>query len=108
YSALDPHLLLWVYATLIDSSLLAYETFVAPLTPAERERYYAEFRGVGPIWGIAPRDFPESLVGLRGWMAELIANGEVRVSLQGHEVGRYILKPPVWWAPPPAAALLRL
>src|SRR5690349_9256983 len=40
YSALDPHLLLWVYATLIDSSLLAYDTFVGPLTPAERDAYY--------------------------------------------------------------------
>src|SRR5438067_11677283 len=29
YAARDPHLLLWVYATLIDSSLLAYDTFVA-------------------------------------------------------------------------------
>src|SRR5882724_8581737 len=32
YAALDPHLLLWVYATLIDSSVLAYETFVGPLS----------------------------------------------------------------------------
>src|SRR5690242_4971902 len=39
YSALDPHLLLWVYATLIDSSLLAYETFVAPLSRSDRDAY---------------------------------------------------------------------
>ena len=52
YSALDPHLLLWVYATLIDSSLLAYDTFVQPLELAEREEYYAEFRRAGHLWGI--------------------------------------------------------
>src|SRR2546421_2127774 len=51
YAALDPHLLLWVYATLIDSSLVAYETFVAPLAPTDRDRYYAELRAVGPLWG---------------------------------------------------------
>ena len=108
YSARDPHLLLWVYATLIDSSLLAYDTFVHTLAPAERERYYAEFRGAGHLWGIPPRLFPASLEGLRAWMADLIASGEVHVTPQGRHVGRYILEPPVWWLPPPAALALRL
>ena len=108
YSALDPHLLLWVYATLIDSSLLAYETFVRTLEPAERERYYAEFRHAGHLWGIPPRMFPASLEGLRAWMADLIASGEVHVTPQGRRVGRFILEPPVWWLPPPAALALRL
>jgi uncharacterized protein (DUF2236 family) len=76
YSALDPHLLLWVYATLIDSSLLAYDTFVSPLAPAEREAYYAELRAAGPLWGIPPEVFPNSLVMLRTWMSELIESGD--------------------------------
>lgn len=42
YSALDPDLLLWVWATLVDTSLVVYERCVAPLGPAERERYYEE------------------------------------------------------------------
>ena len=107
YSALDPHLLLWVYSTLIDSSLLAYETFVAPLEQAERERYYAEFRDAGPVWGIPPECFPDSLASLRRWMANLIENGEVHVTPQGRHVGRYILAPGAWWMPPPAALLMR-
>jgi len=37
YQALDPELLLWVHATLIDSALLSYRTFVGPLTTAEAE-----------------------------------------------------------------------
>jgi len=93
YSALDPHLLLWVYATLIDSSLLAYDTFVSPLSVSEREAYYAELRRAGPLWGIRASDFPDSLVDLRAWMAHLIASGEVRVSPQGRSVGHYILEP---------------
>jgi uncharacterized protein (DUF2236 family) len=108
YSALDPHLLLWVYATLIDSSLLAYDTFIAPMTVADRERYYAEFRSAGHVWGIEAAHFPATFSDLRLWMAELIDSGEVTVSPQGREVGRYILHPPVWWLPAPAAALLRL
>jgi uncharacterized protein (DUF2236 family) len=108
YSALDPHLLLWVYATLLDSSLVGYETFVGQLLPADRERYYAEFVRSGDVWGI-PRDaFPSSLVELRAWMDSMIASGEVHVSPQGREVGRYILDPPVWWIPPPAALPIRV
>jgi uncharacterized protein (DUF2236 family) len=33
YSASDPELMLWVHATLVHSSLAAYERFVAPLAP---------------------------------------------------------------------------
>jgi uncharacterized protein (DUF2236 family) len=108
YSAHDPHLLLWVYATLIDSSLLAYETFVAPLEPAERDLYYAEFRLAGPIWGIPPEHFPSGLDELRGWMADMIDRGEVQITRQGREVGRYILEPPVWWLPAPLSIPLRV
>jgi uncharacterized protein (DUF2236 family) len=108
YSALDSHLLLWVYATLIDSSLIAYETFVAPLADADREAYYAEFRQAGPMWGIPSGAFPPSLAALRAWMSDLIAMGEVRVTDQGRQVGRYILEPPVWWLPAPLSVPLRL
>src|SRR5438270_14073157 len=52
YSALDEHLLMWVYATLIDSSLVAYDAFVAPLRASEREAYYDELCRAGPAWGI--------------------------------------------------------
>lgn len=33
YSAADPELMLWVHATLVHSSLAAYERFVQPLMP---------------------------------------------------------------------------
>lgn len=99
YAALEPRLLLWVYATLIDSALLAYETFVRPLSEAEREQAYLEFQQAAPIWGIPPEIFPPGTGGLRAWMAELIASGEVQVTPQGREAGRVILRPPLWWLP---------
>lgn len=95
YDALDPHLLLWVYATLIDSSLLAYETFVAPLSSAQRERFYAEVRAQGPLWGIPGQVFPDGVDALRAWMAELIASGEVHVTPQARAIVPHILRPPL-------------
>ena len=108
YSALDPHLLLWVYATLIDSSALAYETFVGPLSPRESATYYDEFRRTAPLWGVPPRLVPETFGDLRAWMAGLITSGEVHVSPQGRYVGQFILNPRKWWAPPPIPELLKL
>jgi uncharacterized protein (DUF2236 family) len=108
YSALDPHLLLWVYATLMDTSLVAYETFVAPLSEEARERYYVEGRDAGRIWGIPPGEFPATLADLRAWMTEMIDTGEVAVSDQGREVGRAILHPPLWWLPPPVTLPMEL
>lgn len=99
YLALDPTLLLWVYATLIDSSLVAYERYVAPLADAERERYYAEMARHGPLWGIPPAILPESLAALRAWMEDLVERGEVAVGMDGRTVARRILRSPAWWMP---------
>src|ERR1700730_6171395 len=42
YRALDPDLLMWVHATLVDSALVTYETFVRRLPAHEREDFYEE------------------------------------------------------------------
>src|SRR5213082_12782 len=42
YRALDPDLLLWVHATLVDSALVTYERFVQRLSPGDREQFYQE------------------------------------------------------------------
>src|SRR5712664_3069548 len=42
YRALDPDLLLWVHATLVDSALVTYETFVQRLAVSDREDFYQE------------------------------------------------------------------
>src|SRR5438309_5125061 len=37
YRALDPELLLWVHSTLVDSAIVAYDTFVRKLRATERD-----------------------------------------------------------------------
>ena len=108
YRALDPGLLLWVYATLIDSALIAYERLVGTLMEKEREAYYAEMCRAGPVWGIPPERFPPDLQALREWMAERIACGEVAVGDQGRAIARQILQTPAWWIPAPAYAPIAL
>src|SRR5499425_2156651 len=52
YSAHDPALLAWVHATLVDTFLVTYERFVAPLTQEERDRYCVEAAAAAPGLGI--------------------------------------------------------
>src|SRR2546429_10004241 len=45
YRALDPDLLLWVHATLVDSALVTYDTFVRALSAGERDAFFPERKG---------------------------------------------------------------
>ena len=58
------------------------------------------------VWGIPRELFPPGIAGLRAWMDEMIACGEVSVTPQGREAARVILRPPVWWLPGPLMAPL--
>jgi uncharacterized protein (DUF2236 family) len=58
YWANELNALLWVYATLIESAMLAYESVLRPLTPAEREGYYAETKIFAALFGIPPQALP--------------------------------------------------
>lgn len=60
YAASDPALMLWVHATLVHSSLAAYELFVAPLSGRERSRYHAEMNIVAELFGTPPSVLPRS------------------------------------------------
>ncbi len=60
YSARDPALLRWVHATLLDSHLLTYTQFVAPLTLEERDRYCQESACSERLFGIPDGYLPRS------------------------------------------------
>jgi uncharacterized protein (DUF2236 family) len=59
YRALDPELLRWVHVTAGFGFLSAYLRFVAPLSRADQDRYYAESARVGHLFGAT--DLPASL-----------------------------------------------
>ena len=93
YSAHDPELLRWVHATLVDSFILTYELYVAPLTPAEKEQYCAESAGIEPLLGIPPGFLPRSVRGLEGYMQAMLAGPDLVVSELGRRLARELLTP---------------
>lgn len=61
YEANREENLLWVHATLLEQSIVAYETYVEELTDAEKEEYYQEAKAFGQLFGIDPERYPETL-----------------------------------------------
>lgn len=74
YAAKDPALLLWVLATLIDTSLVMHERFVRPLSIPEREAYYDDMRRVGSLLGVSPGAMPRDAGALQDYVAEMCAS----------------------------------
>ncbi len=91
YSALDPEALLWVHATLVDTALRVYTRFVAPLSPADAQRYHDESARVAVALGVA--EVPARLDELRAWMDAMIAAGTVRVTPEARVIARTVLYP---------------
>jgi uncharacterized protein (DUF2236 family) len=108
YSAHDPALLGWVHATLLDSFLLIYERFVAPLTPAERDRYCREASAGAFLLGIPPDQLPQNAAALAAYMKRTLESGEIAVTAAAREIARAVLVPPAPWPARPLLALARL
>ena len=96
WAADDPELLLWIIATLVDSSLLVHDRYVRVLAPEEREAYWADYRIVGSLFGLSDADMPASIAELGFYVAEMLAGDELYVSAQARELGiEIVLRPPV-------------
>ena len=102
YRALDPSLLLWVHATLVDTAIRVYDRFVSPLSDVEAEAYYAEAAVIAHRLGIPEVALPGTLADLRAEMDRLVRDGEVRVTPTALNLAPAVLYPtrfpprPVW------------
>ena len=94
YSAHDPELLTWVHATLIESFLLTYRLFVAPITAAEADRYCAEASGIEPALGIPPGRLPRTENELREYLDAMLGSGAIEVTDTARRLSREIISPP--------------
>ena len=99
YNARDPELLLWVLATLIDTSILFYRRYVGYLSPADEERYYQQSKRIARLFKIPASLIPAELQDFRRYMEQMI-DGPVRVSGTGRELARAILYPQIGFIPP--------
>lgn len=95
YRARDPALLLWVHATLVDSALVAYECFVRPLAPDERERFHAESRTVARLLGVPDEGLPRSWAAFRDYVDGMLAGPTLEPTPTAGRLAAAVLHPPI-------------
>lgn len=99
YRAGDAELLLWVHATLVDSALVTYRTFVGPLTRDERDAYWREAWRVGRLLGIPQATFPPAIEEFDAYVEATV--GRLQVTPQARRLAEAVLRPPVRHVPRP-------
>jgi uncharacterized protein (DUF2236 family) len=94
YDALDPHLLLYVHATLIDSALRYEELTIGRLDDAGRQRFHEEQMLAAELVRIPKETIPPTVPALRAWLADVIDRGELLVTEGARRVAGLFSDPP--------------
>ncbi len=94
YDALDPHLLLYVHATLIDSALLYEELTIGRLDDAGRQRFHEEQMLAAELVRIPKETIPPTVPAIRAWLADVEDRGELQVTEGARRVAGLFMDPP--------------
>lgn len=104
YEANEIAALRWVYATLVESAVLAYECALGPLTVAERDQYYAETQTLAALFGIPLAALPENWSAFTAFNCEMHSSSSLGVSDEARAMAHNLLagagswiKPPFWY-----------
>ncbi len=114
YEATEIGALRWVFATLIESALLAYECVLPPLTAAEREKYYAESKTMAALFGIPAHALPHDWQAFTAYSEKIVQSDALGASDRSRSLAQNVLRgagswvrPPLWyraltasWLPP--------
>ena len=112
YRANDVAALRWVFATLIDTALLAHDMVLPALTASERERYYAESRRFAALFGLAPGDLPADWAAFAAYNEAMLSSDTLTVIAAARAIARQLLfapgkllRAPLWYRALTAAML---
>jgi len=100
YRADDPELLLWVHATLIDSAMYAYRTFLPALGRRELTRFYEESKVFAALCGLEEAMIPERPGDFRRYVNHMLASPSLTITPTAREVADAL------FAGPPLLVLL--
>ncbi len=104
YEANDVAALRWVFATLIESAVLAYECALGPLTASELAAYFADSRTLGGLFGLPVSELPDDWAGFLQYCRGMEKSNLVGVSPNARAMAQDLLagagswiKPPHWY-----------
>ena len=111
YRATQPDLLLWVWATLLQTSLLVYTRYVGDLTPAEIEGFYAEQQRFAVVCGVPEGHWPVGYEDFAAYFDGMVEVG-LEVGPEARRIADGVLLPrvpaPLSLASRPSFELLRM
>src|SRR4051794_36982049 len=95
-SARDPELSLWVHATLVDSTIVAYDRWLEPYERDARARFYDETRPIGRAFGIPEALLPKDIDAFDEYVDRMLQPaGPIIVTPTARDIGAAILHPPL-------------
>jgi uncharacterized protein (DUF2236 family) len=108
YTAHDASLLLWVWATLVETSITAYERWLRPLSDAEADAYYADMCTFATFFGIAADLVPPDRESFDRYYKSVLDGDELMPTPTSRAVVRDVLWFRHWNVPAFAVRRLRV
>lgn len=108
YHGQDPDLKLWVYATLVDTSLVSYQQFVAPISSEQERAYYQDALTIARWMGIPREILPLTWTDFQDYMRGMLESDRIAVTDTSRLLAHQVLHPEVGFIPSMSSALLRL
>ena len=104
YCANEVSALRWIHATLVETALMAHHLILPALSIDERERYWAESRLFGALFGLTPVDLPADWASFVAYNETMVRSDILSVSTAAREVAGQVfsgggtwLRPPRWY-----------
>ena len=108
YGANQVPLLLWVAATVTDTTVQTYEALVGPLSLADKDRLVAEAAGMYGLFGLPRARHPADWRSFRAYVDGMLASDSLQVGEQARVLAKAVLTAPRPGSEPAYAALRRL
>jgi uncharacterized protein (DUF2236 family) len=87
YSALDPELMLWTMAVMMDSAQYFYELFVRRLSGSERERLWQDYVRFAELFGMPRSAAPPTYAAFRAYWDAKLASDEMFLTDEARYIG---------------------
>jgi len=91
----------WVHATLVDTTLVAYELIYPALTEPQRERYYNESKLLARLFGIPEEHLPETWTDFAEYNAKMWDSDTLTVGTDACRIAEALLEGGALWLSAP-------
>ncbi len=101
YEANEVAALRWVYATLVESAVLAYDFALAPLKPDDLNAYYSESKKLATLFGLSADEMPPKWDSFIEYCRTMEQSENLRVTASAQQMGQQLLAGAGSWIRPP-------